>query len=226
MGWCAFRRTVSYVLLFLLFPSAIQAADSNVAMLYAKGAAWVNGAHIPRSSFAIFAGDLLQTRFDSLANINETGSTVGVQPDSLVQFEGASVKIEHGGVTVSTTREMATTAGNVKVAPASSSWTEFNVVDIDGTVRITALKGDLLVSDGKDVVTLAQGQETTRDESSADTNQEGNKKKKKPVAGAIPAATGGILNSPVAVGIGGAAIGGLAVWVLVQPDDPASPAKP
>ena len=226
MGWRAFRRMVSYVLL-VLFPSAMLAGDSNAAMLYTNGPVWVNGAHIPRSSSAIFTGDLLQTRFDSLANINEIGSTVSVQSDSLVQFEGTSVRIEHGGVTVSTSREMATTAGDVKVTPASSSWTQFNVVDVNGTVRIAALKGDLLISDGQDVVPLAQGQQTTRDESSTDTDQDKKKKKRrKPVAGAIPAASGGLLNSPVAVGIGGATVLGVGIWVLLLHDHPASPSQP
>jgi len=224
MGWRAFRRTVSCVLLFL-FPSAMLAADSNAAMLYTNGTAWVNGAYIPRSTSAIFAGDLVQTRFDSVANINGLGSIVSVQSDSLVQFEGASVKIEHGGVTVSTSREMATSAGDVKVTPASYFWTEFNVVDIDGTVRIAALKGNLLISDGKDVVTLAQGQETTRDESSSDT-KDNKRKNKKPITGAVPTASGGILNSPVAVGVGGVAIFGIATWVLMLHDDPTSPSKP
>ena len=40
-------------------------------MLYTNGAAWVNGAHVPRTSSAIFSGDLLQTRSDSVANINQ-----------------------------------------------------------------------------------------------------------------------------------------------------------
>src|SRR2546421_5724898 len=87
--------------------------------------AWINGAHVPRSSSAIFAGDLLQTRSDTMANINTRGSTVTVLSDSLVQFEGSSVKIEHGGVTISTSTGVSTTAGDVKVAPSSSSWTEF-----------------------------------------------------------------------------------------------------
>jgi len=224
MGRRAFRRMVSYVLLFL-FPAAMLAADSNAAMLYTNGAAWVNGAHVPRSSSAIFSGDLLQTRFDSVANINEPGSTITVQSDSLVKFEGASVRIEHGGVAVSTSKEVATTAGDVKVTPASYSWTEFDVVDVDGTVRIAARKGDLTISDGKEVFTLAQGQETTRDESSPDTDKD-KKKNRKRGAGAAPAAQGGTLNSPLAVGIGGAAIAGVATWVLIKNDNPASPSKP
>jgi hypothetical protein len=227
MGWSAFRKMVSCVLLFL-FPVALFAADTNAAMLYTNGPAWVNGAHVPRSSSAIFAGDLLQTRFDSVANINEPGSTITVSSGSLVQFEGSSVRIEHGGVTVSTSRGVGTTAGDVKVLPASNVWTEFNVVDVDGTVKIEARKGDLTIDDGngKGLVTLAQGQETTRDETSDANagNQKG--KKKKQAAGASPAAGGGILNSPVAIGVGAAAIAGVGVWVLVQSSNPASPTQP
>lgn len=228
MGMSAFRKMVSCVLLFF-FPAAIFAADSNAAMLYTNGAAWVNGAHVPRSSSAIFSGDLLQTRSDSVANINEPGSSVTVLSDSLVKFAGTSVGIEHGGVTVSTSREMAAVAGDVKVMPASNSWTEFVVTDFDGNVRIAARKGDLTVNDGKETFTLAQGQETTRDETASDTdkdNSKDKKKNKKRAAGASPAAGGGYLNSPIAVGIGAAAAGGVAIWVLTKSDNPASPSKP
>jgi hypothetical protein len=228
MGQSACGKLVSCVLLFL-FPASMFAADSNAAMLYTNGTAWINGAHVPRSSAAIFFGDLLQTRSDSVANINSPGSTITVFSDSLVQFEGSALKIEHGGVTVSTSKQVATTAGDVKVAPASDAWTEFNVIDVDGTVRIAARKGDLTISDGAGTVTLAQGQETTRDESSdqSDKNSKDKKKsKKRSGVGAAPAAGGGILNSPVAIGIGAAAIGGVAAWVLLQNDEPASPAKP
>jgi len=211
--------------LVILFPGAMFAADSNAAMLYTNGPAWVNGSHVPRSASAIFSGDLLQTRSDSVANINEPGSSITVQADSLVQFEGASVKIEHGGVTVSTSRGVGTTAGDVKVTPAAFSWTEFDVVDVDGAVKILARKGDLTITDGRETFTLAQGQETTRDETS-DTDKDGKKKNKKRAAGAAPAAGGGILSSPWVIGIGGAAIVGVTTWVLVQNNNPASPSTP
>lgn len=226
MGKSALRGMVCCVLL-VLFPFSLFAADSNAALLYINGPTWVNGAHVPRPTSAIFSGDLLQTRSDSLANINQAGSTVTVAADSLVQFEGSSVRIDHGGVTVSTSKGMATTAGDVKVAPASSAWTEFNVTDVDGTVRIAARKGDLTVNDGNRTVTLAQGQETTRDESSDNsTDKKGSKKRRKEQAGATPGASGGILNSPIAVGIAGGAVIGVTTWVLIKNDNPASPAKP
>jgi hypothetical protein len=205
------------------------AADSNAAMIYINGAAYVNDARVPRPSAAIFSGDLLQTRPHSVANINEPGSSITVLGDSLVQFEGASVDIQHGGVTVATSKGIAATAGDVKVTPASKAWTEFNVVDTDGTVRIAARKGDLMIDDGKNVVTLAQGQETTRDETNPDANQTTNGKKKhnrKQVPGATPAAGGGALSSPIAIGIGAGAIIGVTTWVLIKNDNPASPSKP
>src|SRR5579859_2114921 len=226
MGKSACRKMVSCVLLFL-FPGSLFRSDTNAAMLYTDGAAWVNGAHVPRSSSSIFSGDLLQTRSDSVANINEPGSSITVLSDSLVQFQGTSVMIEHGGVTVSTSRGVGTTAGDVKVLPASYTWTEFDVTDVDGTVRIAARKGDLTINDGKETFTLAQGQQTTRDESGPDndSNKDG-KKRKKRAAGAAPGASGGIFNSPVAIGIGAGAIIGVTTWVLIKNDNPASPTKP
>jgi hypothetical protein len=220
MGKSAFRKMVSCVLLFLL-PGSLFAADSNAAMLYTTGAAWVNGSHVPRISSAIFKGDLLQTPSDSVANINEVGSSITVSSESLVQFQGSAIQVEHGGVTVATSKGMATNAGDWKITPASFSWTEFNVSDVDGTVRIIAKKGDLLISDGVDTTTLQQGQETQRDETS-----DNNKKKKKERPGANPAAGGGILNSPIAEGIGLGAIAGVTAWVLIRSDQPASPSKP
>src|SRR5579863_4480944 len=176
----AFRKMVSCVLL-LAFPASLFAADSGAAMLYATGAAWVNGSHVPNAS-AIFAGDLVQTRSDAAANINAPGSSITVLGDSLVQFDGASLKVEHGGVAISTSKGVAASAGDVKVAPASNSWTEFNMTDVDGTVKIAARKGDLSITDDNGTTTLAQGQETTRDEQSDQSDSK--KKNKKRAAGA------------------------------------------
>lgn len=225
MGKSGFRGMVSCVLLLML-PGSLFAAETNAAMVYTNGATWVNGAFVPRASSAIFAGDLLQTRADAVANINEPGSSITVHSDSLVQFDPWSVKVEHGGVTVSTSKGVGTTAGGIKITPASYTWTEFNVVDVDGTVRIAATKGDLKIDDGAEVVTLPQGQETARDEQQTnDTDPSGKKGKKRP-AGAAPAAGGGVLSSPIAIGVGAGAILGITTWVLVKSDNPASPTQP
>jgi hypothetical protein len=212
-----FRKALCCMMTVLLvLPVSLFAADTNAAMVYARGPAWVNGASIPRSS-ALFPGDLVQTKADSVANINILGSSVTVLSDSLIKFEGSSLEVEHGGVTVATSKSLATRLGDVTVTPASGNWTEFQVADVDGTVKIMARKGDVTISDESGTSTLPAGQETTRDESQK------SKKKKRTGGGATPAAQGGILDSRMAIYAGTAAIGGVAAWVLLQGDDPASP---
>ena len=102
-------------LMLAVFPGTLFAADQAAAMLYSHGSALLNGNNIPRSS-AIFPGDLVQTTKDSVANINATGSTVLVLNDSLVQYQGSTVTLEHGGVTVSTSKSMATRAEDVNIS--------------------------------------------------------------------------------------------------------------
>jgi hypothetical protein len=208
-------------LMLVIFPGTLFAADQAAAMLYSHGTALLNGSSIPRSS-AIFSGDLVQTNKDSVANINATGSTVLVLNDSLVQYEGSSVNLEHGGVTISTSKSLATHAGAVTVSPAASVLTEFEVRDVDGRVQIIARKGELTVSDDTGTTTLAQGQETTRDEES---QKDKDKKKRRAGGGTAPAAAGGALDSPVAIGIGTGVVVGVTAWVLSKSDDPASPAR-
>ena len=214
----------------IIFPGALFAADQPAAMLYSHGSAWLNGNPIARSS-AIFSGDLVQTNADSVANINATGSSVLVLNESLIEYEGSTLKLEHGGVAISTSKLLATHAGDVKVSPVAAGWTEFEVRDVDGKVRIVARKGDLAISDSTGTTTLPQGQETTRDESQSqdDSQAQKGKKKKKgsgPAAAAAPGAAGGILNSPVAIGIAGGIVLGGTAWVLSHSDDPESPVKP
>src|SRR5580658_3580957 len=157
-------RSAVCCLLAILFPAHMMlAGETASAMLYTSGAAWLNGSEVPKSA-AVFSGDTLQTRPDSTASIQSNGSNVMVLADSLVKFEGPAVEIEHGAVRVATSRAMAARAGDVTVKPVTNSWTEFQVTDVDGRVQILASKGDLTVQDDKGTTTVAQGQQTTRDD--------------------------------------------------------------
>jgi hypothetical protein len=215
-------RSALGMLLAMLVPAQLLAADSASAMLYANGSAWINGSVVPKSA-AVFAGDMVQTRPDSTANLNASGSSVMVLADSLVKFQGPAVEIEHGAVRVSTSQGLATVAGEVTVKPAGNSWTEFQVTDVDGQVHIVASKGDITVQDQQGTSTVQEGQQTTRDDTS---NPEKKKKKKRRGAGAATAAGGGILSSSAAIYTGIAIVGGVTTWVLLQDDDPLSPACP
>jgi hypothetical protein len=217
----------------IVLPTSLFAADSDRAMLYSGGTVSLNGSASPASS-VIFSGDLIQTTAGSVAKINALGSSLIVLADSQVQFESNAVILQHGGVAVSTSKGMATHAGDLTVTPAASVWTQFDVTDLDGKVQIAARKGDLMLDDGNGTTTLAQGQQTTIDESQKQTtaDESDNKKKKKKkrkTAGAVPASSGQFLDSKVALIAGGAAIVGVTTWVLIQggsPKTPVSPSKP
>jgi len=76
---------------------------------------------VPRTS-AVFPGDLVQTRSDSVASINASGSNVVVLADSLVKFEGPAVALEHGSLKVATSKGLAPT-------PATSRWPDLERLD-------------------------------------------------------------------------------------------------
>jgi hypothetical protein len=222
MSQSAFRSAVC-CLLAILFPAQVMlAGETASAMLYTNGAAWLNGSEVPKS-VAVFSGDMLQTRPDSTASIQSNGSNVMVLADSLVKFEGPAVELEHGTVRVTTSRGLAARAGDVTVKPATNSWTEFQVTDVDGRVQIAANKGDLTVQDDKGTTTVTQGQQTTRDDT---TDTEKTKKKHRRGAGAATAAGGGIMSSTPVVAGGLAAVGAAGVWVWLRTEPPVSPACP
>src|SRR5262249_55598576 len=143
---------------------------------------------------------------------------VSILADSLVKFEQNGLSIDHGGVSVATSKKLTTQAGTVKVSPASTGWTEFQVSQAGGKVQIIARKGDLSITDGSGTSTLSPGQQTTR---YAADNSDSNKG-----GGAAPAGGGGILDSPYVMYGGIAAVGALATWALVQGGSPLSPSVP
>jgi hypothetical protein len=202
-------RSVICWMLIAVTPASLVAADvdSGAAMLYGKGTVWLNGKPLPRSS-AIFPGDLVQTQSESLATLDASGSGVVVLQDSLVKFQGNSVSLEHGGVSVATSKGMVALANKVTVTPASNAWTEFVVADDNGTVQVLASKGDVNVNCGKGSASLSEGEQTSTDGS-------GNCNKKKRKAAAAPVSgNGSIWTNPYVLG-GAVVAGGVIVCVLL-----------
>ena len=212
------RTLMSCIVVLMAAAGASFAANTGAAMVYARGTAWVNGAAVPKA-IAIFPGDLVQTKDDSIANINSSGTSVIVQPDSLVRLQANAIELEHGSVNVGTSKTMAAHIGDLTISPKDSQWTEFRVADVDGNVKIIASKGDLTIQDDAGSTTLPAGQETTREETHK-------KKSKRKGGGAVTAAQGSVLDSPAVIYGGTAIVGGVTAWVLLQGDDPASPDKP
>jgi hypothetical protein len=203
-------RSVICWILITITPASVVAADvdSGAAMLYGKGPVWLNGKPLPRSS-AVFPGDLIQTQPESLATLDASGSGVIVFQDSMVRFQGNAVSLEHGSVSVATSKGMVALAKNITVTPASQAWTEFEVADSNGTVQVVATKGSVNVNCGKTTANLSEGQQTTPDDSGNCNN-----KKKRKAAAAPVSGTGSFLTDPYVLG-GAVIAGGLIVCLLL-----------
>ncbi len=156
-----------------------------------------------------------------------------ILPTSLVEFEGQSLAVEHGGVSVATSHGIGVRAGCMLIVPTSSAWTQFEVTDVNGTVEVAAKKNDVRLETVADSGShkelsaslsssnLREGEQTSRDESAGCKDD-----KHKRDSGATPAGTGGILSSNYARDGALGAIAGVGIWLALQDDDPPSPWKP
>jgi len=212
-------------MMIALIPGSLPGADTGAAMLYGKGVVLLNGANLPNSS-AIYPDDVIETKADSVANIDVTGSTVMVGPESIVKFENNVIELEHGSVAVSTSDGLRVHVKCVTVVPALNVLTQFDVTNTNGTVHAVARKSDVNIDAGRKVksasktdaasqsATLREGHDTTRDENDC--------------AAALvhSPTTGGLLSSPYALYTGGAIVGGVLIWVLLQGENSASPSQP
>jgi len=207
------RRVICWILIAVT-PAALVAADadSGAAMLYGKGAVSLNGKPLPRSS-AVFPGDLIQTQPEAIATLDASGSGVVVFPDSLIKFEPNAISLEHGGVSVATSKGMVALVREVTVTPASNTWTEFEVADTNGKIQVFGSKGTVNVNCGKDTTSLSEGDQATPDDS-------GHCNKKKRKAGTPLPEDGRLLTNPYVVA--GAVItgGGIICLLLCNSSEP------
>jgi hypothetical protein len=217
MSVSTLRRVIGCVLLCVT-PTSLLAADTG-AMVYGKGVVWLNGNPMPDSS-AIMPGDTVETKAESVATINASGSNVIVQAESSVKFDVQTISLEKGSVSVASSELLGVHAANTTVVPASGAWTEFEVSDLNGNVVTVADKGSLNVNCGKEDVTLAEGQQVASEPSGKCGKQ--NKKN-----GAYPPASGDFLSSPYLKYAAAAAGGGVLIWLLwPKSHEPASPSIP
>jgi hypothetical protein len=217
MGVSTLRRLVCWGMLAIT-PASLMATDEAGAMVYCKGTVWLNGAPLPDSS-AILAGDLVQTTKDSVATITASGSSVIVQPESVVKFATNAISLEQGNISVASSSGLVTSAGIATVTPASSVWTEYEVTDMNGIIEVLARKGNLEVSCGKETATLSDGMQVTSDSSG--------KCRRRKKGGAYPPASGDILNTRYLEYIGAGAGVGTLIWLLwPHPQQPVSAAQP
>ena len=135
------RTFISWVMI-VLCPLSSVAADTNAAVLHSKGGVWVNGAEAVDSS-PIFPGDLVETKPDFVAELDAEGSSVLIQPGSILKFQGTFIDLEHGSISVGTSASLGVHVSCLQVEPLTGERTEYNVKDTAGTVEVAAVKNDV-----------------------------------------------------------------------------------
>ncbi len=221
---CGWRNLVGGVIIVAV-PASLIAQASGGAILHTKGGVWLNGVPSPNSS-AVLPDDVIQTQKENQATIDAEGSTATVQGDTIVQFEGDELVLDHGGLQVITAREMRVRVNCLTIIPVDLARTRYEVFDLDGKIRVTAYENDVKIhyrektgkkpeSADRDVIVHA-GEHAEREERCGAAARVGD----------IVDAKAPILNSVWAKGIGVAAIVTGACIALCHGDDPISPYVP
>jgi hypothetical protein len=177
MSVSALRNFIGWVMV-VLCPLSLAAADTGSAVLHSDGGVWVNGFEVAGTT-SVFPGDLLETKPGFVANLDAEGSSVLIQPESVVKFQGNFLSLEHGSVSVGTSTSMSVHVNCIKVEPVSNERTQYDVTDTSGTVQVAAHKNDVNITQGGTLqkaskegnspqsATVHEGQQATRDESVA-----------------------------------------------------------
>lgn len=200
-----------------LCPLSLVAKDAAApasAVLRSDGGVWVNGLEVTGST-VVLPGDSVETKASVVANIDAEGSSVLVQSQSIVKFQGDYVTLEHGSVSVGTSTSLSVHVNCLKVEPVSPDRTDYDVTDVSGTVQVAAHKKDVNIehsgalhkaaSEDKtnNSATVHEGEQASRDESTA--------------CGAAPrtaAASNGLNTKWLEIG-GGGGVGGLVLCLLL-----------
>jgi hypothetical protein len=136
----ATRHFISLVMVLLL-PLSSMAADTG-AVLHTKGGVWVNGAEAVDST-SIFSGDLVETKPGFVADLDSQGSSVLIQPETILKFQGTFIALEHGIVSVETSTSLSVHVNCLEIEPITSERTQYDVKDTTGTVQVAATKSDV-----------------------------------------------------------------------------------
>jgi hypothetical protein len=210
-----------------ILPVSLSADDTGGAILHSSGSVLLNKNLAPSTS-ALRSDDLIETQSDALARIELTGSAVDMNPETVVQFSSAELILEHGSLSVNTSRGLKVRVGCVTVTPVSLEWTHYDVSDVDGKVKVAALKNDVYIESRSgnaqpakesalsDRTIVKEGEQKSREEKcgGATLKESG-----------VAAGRGAIMNSPYVQGIGAGVIVGVACWtfcreVSISPDHP------
>lgn len=219
-------RNVVCATLSIILPVSLVAQDTGAAMLRTDGTTQVNDKNAPLSS-AIFPNDLIQTPKAVGARIEAVGSFADINPETLVQFEGDELVLDHGSVAVNTSRLLRVRVGCVTVTPVNPEWTNYTVTDRDGKVTVSALKNDVYID-----ARSKNFEQMEKKHSERTIVREGEQKSRSEKCGAADIkppdyveGIGALFNSPRAIAAGVGIII-LTCLAICHNEDPVSPSHP
>jgi hypothetical protein len=189
-------------------------AQTQSAIVHTQGGVWVNG-YEAKDASAVFSGDVVETRPNFSATLNLEGSSVSIQPESVVKFQGDAIELDHGGVSVQTSTSFKVLVHCITVVPVAKEWTQYDVVDLNGSVEVSARTKDVNVKwehgGSKNSVENPVGQQ----EQGSVHQGEQKKYEESELCGARPRPNAGSLPNPkwIAAGAAGA---GVLIWVVVH----------
>ncbi len=210
-----------------ILPVSVAAEDKGAAILHSNQGVLVNRSAVPATS-TLFPGDAVETQPGTVAKVEVTGSDIDIDAETVVEYEGDEIVLEHGRVSVNTSRGFKVRVGCVMVMPANPAWTRYVVTDTDGKVTVAALKNDVNFdsrsanpqpakrSANAGRVSVRQGEQSSREKKCGAAN----------IKAARAAAQNGILDSPYSIGAAVGAAGVLTCVALCHGDDPISPSSP
>jgi len=221
-------RWSKYVCLpmMVILPVSLVAQENGAALLRSSGGVLVNKSQVP-ASVALLRDDLIETPKDAVARLEVTGSAADINSETVVQFEGDELVLDHGSLSVRTSRQFRVRVGCLTVTPVNPDWTEYEVTDRDGKVTVSARKSDVYLD-----AQSANGPQKRPTQSNRATVHESEQKSRdeKCAGGYLDqdhiAGKGGFMNSRYAIAAGISGIVVVTCYALCRSGEPLSPSAP
>jgi hypothetical protein len=226
-GVALFKRDFVCLILIGILPASLVADDTGAGILRSNGGVLVNGNAAPDTA-TLFPGDTVQVQAKAAARLEVTGSSVDLNSETLLEFDSNEIHLEHGNVSVNTSRGFRVRVGCMTITPVNTeTWTHYDVADTNGKVHVSALKNDVNIESRSSNpvkvkqssswrVTVREGEQKSREEKCGDADA------KSGIAGRGPILNSPYLDWPAA----GAITAGTLCLLLCFNNQPLSPSSP
>lgn len=214
----------------VLVPVSLVAQEAGAILRSNGEGTYVNGNGVP-ASIAVFSNDLIQTPKVTGARIELTGTAADVNPETVVQFQSDELVLDHGSLSVNTSRGMRVRVGCITITPVhENAWTHYDVRDVNGKIEVASSKDDVYINArSKNLMDVKEQEKERANRTIVHQGEQRSREEKCGGAYSQPAAAtafGAWLNSPYAIAAGAAGVIFVTCYALCRDSEPASPKCP